>query len=92
MEFTNTRFGKCVLTDITQGQFEKFSDAMNGVENLSLPIWNGKAVRAARDAGFFIEPVLTDEQVSEAKPGLIRWLAGCIAEVVNEANRIDPLS
>lgn len=91
MEHTHTRFGKCVIEDITQGQLEKFQTAMKGAGELPMSVFFSKSLKAARDCGILGEPVLTDEQIEKAKPGLIHWLADCLAEDVQEANRIDPL-
>lgn len=92
MDFTHTRFGKCTIADINQGQLEQFSETMAGAGDMPMTIWRGKAVRAAISAGILIAPVFTDEQVAKEKPGLIRWISDCIAEVIAEASRIDPLS
>lgn len=91
MEHIHTRFGKCVIADITQGQLEKFSLAMKGVGDLPMTAFYGKSVRQAVASGILTEPALTDEQVDASKPGLIRWLAECLAQEINEASNIDPL-
>ena len=92
MEFTNTRFGKCEIADINQGQLEAWQELVKDATNDPLAVFYGKAVRAALKSGVLIEPVLTDDQIKAAKPGMIHWLANCIADVIYEASRIDPLS
>lgn len=91
MEHIHNRFGKCVIADITQGQLEKFTSGVKGLGDQPLTVFYGKSVRQAVVSGILIEPALTDEQVGDAKPGLIRWLAECLADEINEAQRIDPL-
>ena len=92
MEFEHKRFGKCVVSDITQKQLEDFYRALKGYEHDPVPIWRGEAVRQAVKLGVMIEPKMTVEQVDESKPSLIIWLADCIAKSVTEATKIDPLS
>lgn len=92
MEHTHNRFGKCVIADITQGQLEKFTLAMKGAGDLPMTAFYGKSVRQAVAAGILIEPAPTDEQVSDAKPGIIRWMAECLAQEIAEAQNVDPLS
>lgn len=92
-EYTHKKFGKCKLIEITQKQFVDYSNSMLGKENMTLVEWRGESVKMAIKTGFFIEPILTDEDIDEASPGYIRWLSDeCITEMIKEANDIDPLS
>lgn len=92
MEFEHSKFGKCVLSEITQKQLEDFSKASRGEPDQLMTVWRGNCVRAASEIGFLVEPKITKEDVDNANPGLIRWLADCIAQMIAEANDIDPLS
>lgn len=91
MEFTHDKFGKCVLTEITQKQLEDFTTAMRGKESELLTVYHGEAVRNAAKFGIMIEPVMTAEDVDNSSPGLVRWLSNCIAKVITEAINPDPL-
>ena len=91
MEFTHTRFGKCVLSDINQGQLEAWQDDVKSSTDVPMAVFYGKCVRAAVKAKILLEPALTDEQIAAAKPGLVHWLTNCIAGEIAEASRIDPL-
>jgi hypothetical protein len=92
MEFTHERFGKCELAELTQKQLEDFHRAMKGKENEVLSVWRGDSVRVAAKQGLLIEPKLTPEDIDNAKPSLVTWLSECIAKLLSEAMRIDPLS
>jgi len=89
---THPKLGTCEIAEISQGRLEKFQDILKGDTDLPLAVLYGKMVRAAIAAGILIQPALTDEAVSEAKPALIKWLAIQISDEVAEAQRIDPLS
>ena len=52
----------------------------------------GDSVRAAVKCGFMVEPKWTLEDVDNAKPAHIVWLADCIAKLISEAMNLDPLS
>lgn len=92
MEFEHKKFGKCVLTEISQKILEDFHRDMQGKEKMPLSVWRGDSVRAAVKQGFMTEPKWTLEDVDSAKPGQIIWLADCIAKMFSEALAIDPLS
>jgi hypothetical protein len=92
MEFEHPKFGKCVLTEISQKILEDFHRDMQGKEKMPLSVWRGDSVRAAVKQGFMTEPKWTLEDVDNAKPGQIIWLADCIAKMFSEALAIDPLS
>ena len=92
MEFEHKRFGKCVVSDITQKQLEDFYRALKGSEHEPMPVWRGESVRHAVRLGILIEPKMEVDQVDNAKPNLIIWLADCIAKTVSEAVEVDPLS
>lgn len=92
MEFTSEKFGKCVIAEITQKQLEAFHTDMKGIELEALSVWRGNSVRSAAKRGILMEPVMSEEDVDNAKPALIVWLADCIFNVIAEAMNIDPLS
>lgn len=94
MDFEHKKFGKCKIADITQGQAEKFSLAMRDADasNMPLIVWNRLALISAIDAGILLEPKLSKEEVEASNPGLIKWLAQCVAEAFAEATSTDPLS
>lgn len=92
MEFEHEKFGKCVLTEITQKMLEDFHLAMKGKETQPLSVWRGDSVRAAAKLGIMTEPNWTPEDVDNAKPAHVVWLADCIAKLVSEAMNLDPLS
>ena len=91
MKFEHEKFGKCVLSEITQKQLEDFSEATDAPAGEKLVVWRGKSVRAASDLGFLIEPKMTSDIVDNSNPGYIRWLSDCIAKMIAEATNIDPL-
>ena len=92
MEFEHKRFGKCVVSDITQKQLEEFHRALKGKESEPMSVWRGETVRQAVKLGIMAEPKMTVEQVDESKPSLIIWLADCVAKAFAEAVEVDPLS
>lgn len=92
MGFEHKKFGKCVLGELKQKQLEDFHRAMKGKENEPLSVWRGDSVREAARLGLFVEPVLTAEAVDDLKPGMVIWLADCIAKLFSEAMSLDPLS
>lgn len=92
MDFEHEKFGKCVLAELTQKQLENFHNAMKGKEQEVLSVWRGDSVRAVAKLGILLEPKMTPEDVDNAKPALIIWLAECIAKLNAEAMNIDPLS
>jgi hypothetical protein len=92
MDFEHKKFGKCVLKEINQRMLEDFHTDMKGKENQPLSVWRGDSVRAAVKQGFLLEPAWTLDDVDNAKPGHIIWLADCIAQLFAEALDVDPLS
>ena len=92
MEFTHEKFGKCVVKDLNQKELEDFSNDMTNKEKVPLTVWRGDSVRAAVKHGILVEPALSLDDVDNAKPGLIVWLADCVNKVIAEALSIDPLS
>lgn len=91
-EYTHDRFGKCVLADLTQKRLEDLTREMQGKEKETLTVFRGDSVRMAIKLGILTEPEMTVEDVDEAKPALINWLADCVGELIAEALKIDPLS
>ena len=92
MEFEHKKFGKCVVKDLNQKELEDFSNDMTNKEKVPLTVWRGDSVRAAVKHGILVEPALSLDDVDNAKPGLIVWLADCVNKVIAEALSIDPLS
>jgi hypothetical protein len=92
MQFEHKKFGKCELKEINQKMMEDFHRDMIGKDKMPLSVWRGDSVRAAVKQEFMVEPKWTVEDVDNAKPGHIIWLADCIAEMMREALSIDPLS
>lgn len=92
MEFEHKKFGKCVLSEISQKMLEDFTRGMPGNEKESLTIWRGESVRNAVKSGLLVEPTMSVDSINNAAPGLIRWLADCINNAIAEAIDIDPLS
>jgi hypothetical protein len=93
MEFEHKKFGKCVLTEINQKMLEDFHRDMNGKGTQPMSVWRGDSVRAAVKLGFMTGPKWTLDDVDNAKPSHIVWLADhCIAKMIAEATNIDPLS
>lgn len=92
MEFEHKKFGKCVVKDLNQKELENFSRDMKQDLNVPLSVWRGDSVRAAVKHGILIEPALSLDDVDNAKPGLIVWLADCVNAVIAEAMNVDPLS
>ena len=92
MEFEHEKFGKCVLKDITQKMLEEFHRDMKQDLNVPLSVWRGDSVRSAVKNGIMVEPAWKVEEVDNAKPALIVWLADCVAKIIAEAMNIDPLS
>jgi len=93
-EYNHGRFGKCILAEITQKQLADYSEILKGkAKDLTLIAWRGESVKAAATCGFFIEPALTEAEIDSSSPGFIRWLSDkCIAEMIQDATNIDPLS
>ena len=93
MEFEHETYGKCVITDITQKKLEDYLRAMQGKEKEVVTVWRGDSVRIAAKQGLIVEPELKPEDIDNAKPAYIRWLSDeCLAKVIAEVTRIDPLS
>ena len=92
MEFEHKKFGKCVVKDLNQKELEDFSNDMTNKEKVPLTVWRGDSVRAAVKHGILVEPALSLDDVDNAKPGLIVWLADCVNKVIAEALSVDPLS
>ena len=89
MEFEHKRFGKCVVSDITQKQLEDFYRALKGSEHEPMPVWRGVSVRHAAKLGILVEPKLEFDQVDGMKQNLIIRLAERIAKGVTEETEID---
>ena len=92
MEFEHPKFGKCVVQDLTQKMLEDFHRDMKGKQDSPLSVWRGDSVRSAAKNGIMTEPKWGVEDVDNAKPAHIVWLADCVANVIAEAMNIDPLS
>ena len=92
MEFEHKKFGKCVVKDLTQKMLEDYHRDMKGKQDMPLTVWRGDSVRSFVEHGYMTEPMWKVEDVDNAKPALIVWLADCIFNVIAEAMNIDPLS
>jgi rRNA processing protein Krr1/Pno1 len=92
MEFEHEKFGKCVVSELTQKQLEDFQIDVKGLLNEPLSVWRGMTVRSAIKRGFLVEPAWKVEDVDTAKPSQIIWISNCITKVVAEVTRVDPLS
>lgn len=90
MEKTHAKLGKCVIAEITQKQLEDWSREMKGKSDEPLQVWRGDGIRAAIKLGMILEPKGID--VDNSKPALISWLDQCLAEAIQEATTLDPLS
>ncbi len=91
MEFTHAKFGRMEIAEFTQAQMERYGEAMVGKESQSLPQYYGECVRTAVRVGVLIEPRLSDEEIANAKPAQVKWLAINVLNAVAEANNVDPL-
>ena len=56
MEFEHPKFGKCVVSELTQKQLEDFQIDVKGLLNEPLSVWRGTTVRSAIKRGFLVEP------------------------------------
>lgn len=93
MEFEHEKFGKCVIADITQRQMVAYGKEMVGKGDVSMYEYRDLSIKAAIKHGLIEQPELTEKDVDEASPGLIRWISDkCLTEAIKEANDIDPLS
>lgn len=92
MEFEHEKFGKCVVKDLTQKMLEDYHRDMKGKQDSPLSVWRGDSVRSFVEHEYMTEPKWTLDDVDNAKPALIVWLADCIFNVIAEAMNIDPLS
>ena len=92
MDFEHPKFGKCVVSELTQKQLEDFQIDVKGLLNEPLSVWRGMTVRSAIKRGFLVEPAWKVEDVDTAKPSQIIWISNCITKVVAEVTRVDPLS
>ena len=92
MEFEHKKFGKCVVKDLTQKMLEDYHRDMKGKQEMPLSVWRGDSVRSFVEHGYMAEPKWTLDDVDNAKPALIVWLADCIFNVIAEAINTDPLS
>jgi len=92
MEFVHEKFGKCVVSELTQKQLEDFQIDVKGLLNEPLSVWRGMTVRSAIKRGFLVEPAWKVEDVDTAKPSQIIWISNCITKVIAEVTRVDPLS
>lgn len=92
MEFKHPKFGKCVVKDLTQKMLEDYHRDMKGKQEMPLSVWRGDSVRSFVEHGYMAEPKWTLDDVDNAKPALIVWLADCIFNVIAEAINTDPLS
>ena len=91
MDFEHTKFGKCVVSELTQKQLEDFQIDVKGLLNEPLSVWRGMTVRSAIKRGFLVEPAWKVEDVDTAKPSQIIWISNCITKVIAEVTRVDPL-
>ena len=91
MEFEHEKFGKCVVLDLTQKMLEGFHRDMRQDLEVPLSVWRGDSVRSAVKHNIMTEPKWGVEDVDNAKPAHIVWLADCINKVIAEAMRSDPL-
>lgn len=92
MEYISEKHGKCEIRELTQKSLEDFMREMQGKDKLPLSVWRGDAVRFAAKRGILVSPVLTAEDVDNAKPAMVVWLAECITKTIAEAMELDPLS
>lgn len=92
MEFEHEKYGKCVLTELTQKMLEDFHRDMKGKEKEVLSVWRGDSVRVTAKQGILTEPKWTAKDVDNAKPGHVTWLSECIGKLIAEAMNLDPLS
>lgn len=92
MDFEHPKFGKCVVSELTQKQLEDFQIDVKGLLNEPLSVWRGMTVRSAIKHGFLVEPAWKVEDVDTAKPSQIIWISNCITKVIAEVTRVDPLS
>jgi len=92
MEFEHPKFGKCVVKDLTQKMLEDYHRDMKGKQDMPLTVWRGDSVRSFVEHGYMTEPMWKVEDVDNAKPALIVWLADCVFKIIAEAMNIDPLS
>jgi hypothetical protein len=92
MEFEHPKFGKCVVKDLTQKMLEDFHHDMMGMEKEPLSVWRGNSIRSAAKRGIMTEPAWTVEDVDNAKPAYVVWLADCVTKAFTEAMHVDPLS
>ncbi len=90
MEFTNPKFGKCVIEKFPQKKAESLIGL--GVENkeMSLVKYHGLLVAEAMRLGVITEPKIAPEVVCDQDPGLVRWLAEKLAEALQDALSIPP--
>ena len=91
MDFEHPKFGKCVVSELTQKQLEDFHRDMKALDNEPLSVWRGTTVRSAIKRGFLVEPAWKVEDVDTAKPSQIVWISDCITKVIAEVTRVDPL-
>jgi len=91
MDFEHPKFGKCVVSELTQKQLEDFQIDVNGLLNEPLSVWRGMTVRSAIKRGFLVEPAWKVEDVDTANPSQIIWISNCITKVIAEVTRVDPL-
>ena len=89
MRFEHKKFGAVEFIELKQRHVEEFLTTMQDVDkSVPLQVYNAKALRAAADAGWFIEPKVKD--IGEMSPALVRWLADRVSEVYSDAVNIDP--
>lgn len=91
MEFTHKKYDKVEIADITQKQLEIFQVEMKKDRVDSLAVWRGDIVRAAINAGFFVFPIMTADEIDGMNPRKVSWLEHCVTRVVTEALSDDPL-
>lgn len=79
------------MPEITQGGMEKFEEAMrpyNDKDAFSLSIFSGGIVRTAAKLGWL--PGISEDVVSEMKPATVEFMAGKIAEYIQQTRTIPP--
>jgi hypothetical protein len=89
-EFNHKTFGRLVIKDLTQRDMENYIAAMKDKSELTMAEYEGQAVRASAKLGLIAEPKLTDDTVDALPRKKVKWIADKLANVIAEANRLDP--
>jgi len=92
MIFENKKFGKCELKDLTQKQFEEYSKLMLDYNKETLTVYRGQMLRTFAKLELLVEPDWKAEDVDNAHPGHVKFVADCIEKHLAEILNIDPLS